>query len=59
MTSPTQKGEIKCACVRDDAIDCFRARYAIPFCETAADHGGPCECACHDIEPYDYEDEQP
>lgn len=30
---------IKCACIRDDALDCAQARYG--------DTDEPCECVCH------------
>lgn len=33
----------KCACVRDDALDCARARY-----RDAGDE--PCECLCHELD---------
>lgn len=37
----TVKGH-KCACVRDDALDCAQARYG--------DTDEPCECCCHNPE---------
>lgn len=43
---PAWTAPVKCACVRDDALDCARARY-----RDAGDE--PCECCCHDPDPDD------
>jgi hypothetical protein len=38
---------MECACVRDEALDCARARYG--------DTDEPCECPCHEVEPWEHE----
>lgn len=41
-----------CACVSDDAYECWARRYGMRFDRLTIDHdGGPCECGCHEIEP--------
>ncbi len=49
--APSMKTDIVCACIRDDAHDCWRARYSLPMCESVEADGGPCECVCHDYDP--------
>lgn len=55
--------EVKCACPRSDAVDCYSHRYApmddlarADFFSIMGEHGDKCHCPCHwDNEDYDDE----
>ena len=59
--SPSEEKQVKCACPRDDARDCYRYRYApmddiarADFFSIMDEHDDKCECPCHwDNEDYD------
>jgi hypothetical protein len=41
----------KCACVSDDAYECFRIRYSVPACfgvSFGPEEPEQCWCCCHD-----------
>ena len=46
-----------CACHNHDAYDCWRSRHQDwdASREEIERDGGPCECACHDLDPDDLE----
>lgn len=48
--------EIKCACWSKDAHNCWALRYHghTGVSElTIHNEGGPCECACHEVDEYE------
>jgi len=45
--------EQTCACVSEDAYECWRLRYDL---EDMVEDDGPCDCPCHDWpEEHDYD----
>lgn len=59
---PSSDQEVKCACPRTDARDCYAFRYApmddlqrADFFSIMEEHGDECECPCHWDEEYDDE----
>ena len=40
--------EQDCACVSEDAYQCWQIRYGLPFDADVSADGGPCGCPCHD-----------
>ena len=49
--------EQTCACVSEDAYQCWRIRYALPRDVDVETSGGPCDCPCHDW-PEERDDER-
>ena len=45
-----------CACKSPDAYECWAIRYDLPpdfMGEEVEMDGGPCQCACHEPDPFD------
>ena len=46
-----------CACVDNDAYECWRRRYHLFPSEDVEEDGGPCGCPCHDAHAMEHFDD--